>query len=150
MQSKATTVEEYLEQLPDERKQVMQKLVEVIRVNLPKGFSEVMGYGMPGWVVPHSIYPNGYHCDPKQPLPFLSLASQKNHITLYHMGIYGGMLLDWFLEEWKSTSTKKPDLGKGCIRFRKEEDIPFSLIGKLVSKITTEEWIKQYEAMLKK
>jgi hypothetical protein len=148
MQSKATTVSEYISELPPERQQAVSQLVTVIRKNIPQGFSEVMGYGMPGWVVPHSLYPKGYHCDPSLPLPFLSIASQKNHITVYHMGIYSGALLEWFLEQWCKVSPKKPDMGKGCVRFRKPEDIPFELIGELVSKISPAEWISHYEQTL--
>ncbi len=150
MQSKATTVEQYIQELPADRIETIRKLVDTIRKNLPAGFSEGMSYGMPGWVVPHALYPAGYHCDPKQALPFISLASQKNHISVYHMAMYAGALLDWFNEEWKLHSAKKPDIGKSCIRFKKAEDIPFDLIGKLVSKITPQEWISLYESALKK
>jgi hypothetical protein len=145
MQSKAKTIVEYIAELPVERQQTISDLVEVIRQNIPAGFSEVMGYGMPAWVVPHSIYPKGYHCDPKLPLPFLNIASQKNHIAVYHMGLIGGAHLDWFMEEWTKVSEKKPDMGKGCLRFKKTEDIPFSLIGELVSKISPFDWITIYE-----
>ncbi|HKZ36872.1 MAG TPA: DUF1801 domain-containing protein, partial [Chryseolinea sp.] len=117
--------------------------------NLPKGFKEVMSYGMLGYVVPHTLYPNGYHCDPKQPLPFISLASQKSHIALYHMGLYAGKNLDWFTKEWSKTTDKKLDMGKSCIRFKKPEDVPMELIGELASKITPKEWIVMYEKNLK-
>ena len=149
MISKATTVNDYLEELPDGRKEVVSRLVDVIRRNLPAGFSEGMGYGMPAWTVPHSLYPPGYHCNPKLPLPFLNLASQKNYSSIYHMGLYGGKLLDWFLEEWKSVSAKKPELGKSCLRFKKPEEIPYELIGKLVSKISPQQWIEIYEKIRK-
>lgn len=149
MQSKAQTVDQYIGELPEERRQVFTRLLSVIRENLPAGFTEGMSYGMPGWVVPHSIYPKGYHCDPKLPLPFLSIASQKNHIALYHLGLYKGELLDWFLNEWQSAGLKKPDIGKSCIRFKKEEDIPFMLIGKLASKMDPHEWISAYEKNLR-
>lgn len=105
---------------------------------------------MINWVVPHSLYPKGYHCDPKTPLPFLSLASQKNHIAIYHMGLYAGILLDWFVEKWKTTTPKKLDMGKSCVRFKKPEDIPFDLIGELVSKVTPAEWIRIYEESFQK
>ena len=151
MQSKATTVDEYMEQLPDERKAAMKKLRAIIKKHLPKGFQECMGYGMMGYVVPHSKYPAGYHCNPKDPLPFLALASQKNFIALYHMGIYSDpKLLKWFQEAHAKASTKKLDMGKSCIRYKKPEDIPFELIGELVSKMTPDEWIAMYEKMLKR
>lgn len=146
MQSKALTIEEYLTELPAERKAVVEKLRNAIKENLPTGFQEVMSYGMLGYVVPHSIYPNGYHCSPKLPLPFLSLASQKNFIALYHMGIYGKKeLLDWFVSEFPKHTKTKLDLGKSCIRFKKMEDIPFDLIGELATKISVEDWIAIYE-----
>jgi hypothetical protein len=148
MQSKAPTISAYLSQLPDERKQGFSELVNVIRRNIPVGFSEGMGYGMPGWVVPHSIYPKGYHCDTTLPLPFLSIASQKNHIALYHMGLQEGKLLDWFREQWNANSKRKLDMGKGCVRFKKPEDIPFKLIGELVAKLTPTDWITIYENAL--
>ena len=146
MQSKATTVDEYMEQLPDERKAAMKKLRAIIKKHLPKGFQECMGYGMMGYVVPHSKYPAGYHCNPKDPLPFLALASQKNFIALYHMGIYSDpKLLKWFQEAHAKASTKKLDMGKSCIRFKKVNEIPFQLIAELVSKMTWEDWVKLYE-----
>lgn len=150
MQSKSTHPDEYFAQLPEERKLAMEKLRKTILDNLPKGFEEQMSYGMPGYVVPHSLYPAGYHCDPKLPLPFLSLASQKNYISLYHMGLYNGPLLDWFLNEWNGTQKKKTDMGKCCVRFKKTEDIPYELIGKLVSKMTPADWIEVYENALKR
>jgi uncharacterized protein YdhG (YjbR/CyaY superfamily) len=147
MQSKAATPDEYLETLPDDRKAAMQELRKVIKKNLPKGFKEVMSYGMVGYVVPHSTYPNGYHCDPKLPLPFLNIASQKNFIAVYHMGIYSDpKLLEWFTNEFPKHSTAKLDMGKSCIRFKKPEQIPFALIGELVSKMTPEQWIERYES----
>ncbi len=151
MQSKATTVDEYMEQLPEERKAAMKKLRAVIKKNLPKGFQECMGYGMMGYVVPHSKYPVGYHCNPKDPLPFLALASQKNFIAIYHMGIYSDpKLLKWFQEAHAKASSKKLDMGKSCMRYKKPEDIPFELIGELVSKMTPDEWIALYEKQLKR
>jgi len=101
MNYKASSPEEYIKQLPDERKEVVGKLLNIISKNLPKGFKEQMSYGMPGWVVPHSLYPDGYHCDPKLPLPFINLASQKNFVALYHSGIYANPELhDWFVTEY--------------------------------------------------
>jgi len=146
MQSNAPDVNTYFAELPEDRKAVMTELRAAIKKNLPKGFQEIMGYGAPGWVVPHKLYPPGYHCDPKTPLPFLGIASQKNHIAVYHMGIYSsGPLLDWFKAEWPKHSSKKLDMGKSCIRFRKPEDVPVTLIGELASKMTPAEWIEIYE-----
>lgn len=151
MQSKAATPEEYIESLAEERKEAIMKLRKTISENLPKGFEETMGYGMMGYVVPHSAYPAGYHCDPKQPLPFLGFASQKNFISLYHMGLYADKkLLDWFVAEYPKHSKTKLDMGKSCIRFKKQEAIPFELIGELVSKMTMEQWIAVYESNLKR
>ena len=150
MQSKATTVEQYLSELPEDRQKQMKKLRSVIKKNLPKGFEEGMGYGNMGYFVPHSIYPAGYHCNPKDPLPFMGLASQKNSINLYHMGIYADpKLLKWFQDAHAKASPKKLDMGKSCVRYKKPEDIPFDLIGELVSKITVDDWIKMYETVLK-
>lgn len=150
MQSKAPTVDAYLAELPQDRQKAVSKLRSVIKKNLPKGFKEVMGYGMMGWSVPHSIYPAGYHCNPKDPLPFMGLASQKNSINLYHMGIYADhKLLKWFTEAHAKASPKKLDMGKSCIRYKKPEDIPYDLIGELASKITVDEWIERYETVIK-
>ena len=146
MQSKATTPEQYLSELPEDRKEAMLKLRKAIKDNLPKGFEEVMSYGMLGYVVPHSIYPNGYHCNPKLPLPFINLASQKSFIALYHMGIYANKnLFDWFVAEYPKDVKSKIDMGKSCLRFKKMDDIPFDLIAELVRKITVEQWISSYE-----
>ena len=148
MQSTAATVDEYLASLPEERKGVMTELRKAIKKNLPKGFQEVMSYGMIGWVVPHSLYPDGYHCDPRTPLPFMNIASQKNHIALYHMGVYSAQpLLEWFRAEWPKHSSKKLDMGKSCIRFKKPEDVPVALIGELASKLTPQQWIEIYEKL---
>jgi uncharacterized protein YdhG (YjbR/CyaY superfamily) len=146
MQSKATTVDQYLDELPEDRKKAMAELRKVIKKNIPKGFQEVMGYGMPGYSIPHSKYPDGYHCDPKLPLPFLSFASQKNFIAVYHMGIYADpKLLKWFTDAHTKASPKKLDMGKSCLRYKKAEDIPYELIGELVSKMTPDDWIAIYE-----
>lgn len=151
MTSAAATVEEYLNEVPLDRKPALEKLRKVILDNLPKGFQEGMGYGMIGYAVPHSIYPKGYHCNPKLPLPFMSFASQKNSINFYHMGIYANKeLYNWFIEEYPKYSTKKLDMGKSCIRFKKEEDIPYDLIGELVQKISVDDWILTYETAFKK
>jgi len=146
MQIKASTPEEYIGQLPDERKQAIIGIRNAILDHLPEGFVETIGYGMIGYVIPHSLYPNGYHCDPKLPLPFINIASQKNHIALYHMGIYSNKkILDWFIDEYEKHYTAKLDMGKGCLRFKKVDQIPFQLIGELVSKISADQWIKMYE-----
>lgn len=150
MQSKATTVDAYIAELPEDRQKAVAKLRSVIKKNIPKGFKEEMGYGMMGWSVPHSIYPAGYHCNPKDPLPFMGLASQKNFIAVYHMGIYADpKLLKWFLEAHAKASAKKLDMGKSCIRYKKPEDIPFELIGELASKMTVDDWVNIYESEFK-
>lgn len=151
MQSNASTPDEYVNSLPEERKTAIENLRKVINKNLPKGFEETMSYGMIGYVVPHSLYPDGYHCDPKLPLPFMNIASQKNYIAVYHSGVYADKkTLDWFVKEYPKHCKLKLDMGKSCIRFKKPEQIPFELIGELASKITPEEWIKIYEQAVKK
>ena len=151
MKVKTSTIEEYLENIPIERKAVMQKLIDIINLNLPKGFAEQLNYGMPAWVVPHSLYPDGYHCTPELPLPFLSVASQKHFIALYHMGIYvDPELLEWFVSEFPKHAKKKLDMGKSCIRFKKMDDLPFDLIAELCSKMNPNNWIKLYEKHLKR
>lgn len=150
MQSKATTPDEYLASLTEDRKKSMTELRKIILANLPKGFKEGMSYGMLGYCVPHELYPDGYHCDPKLPLPFMSVASQKNFIAVYHMGVYADpALLKWFTEEYAKHSKVKLDMGKSCIRFKKPEQIPFKLIGELASKITVKQWIDMYESAFK-
>lgn len=151
MQSKATTVDAYVAELPEDRQKTINEFRKVIKKNLPKGFKECMNYGMIGWVVPHSKYPGGYHCNPKDPLPFMGLASQKASVNFYHMGIYADpKLLKWFTEAHAKASPKKLDMGKSCIRYKKMEDIPFQLYAELVTKISVEDWIAQYEKMLKR
>lgn len=151
MQSKAVTVDEYIDELSAERKQPMQELRKIIKKNLPKGFQECISYGMIGYVVPHSKYPNGYHCDPRLPLPFMNIASQKNFIAVYHMGIYADpKLYKWFTDAHAKASPKKLDMGKSCIRYKKPEDIPFALIGELATKMTPDDWIGLYEKLYKK
>ena len=152
MKIEAQSVQEYLENLPEERKEPIEKLRKIISENLPKGFEEQMSYGMIGYVIPHSIYPKGYHCTPELPLPFLSIASQKNSINLYHMGIYADeKLLNWFQEEFPKHSKKKLDMGKSCMRFKKPEVIPYDLIGELARKMTPQDWIEMYgNAFVKK
>jgi uncharacterized protein YdhG (YjbR/CyaY superfamily) len=151
MQSTAKTPSEYVDSLPDERKEAMMEIRDAIMQNLPEGFVEVMNYGMLGYVVPHSIYPKGYHCDPKLPLPLMALASQKNNISLYHMGIYADpQLLNWFTAAYPEHVKSKLDMGKSCIRFKKMNEIPYALIGELVAKLSTDKWIEMYESHFKK
>ncbi|MEE9430914.1 MAG: DUF1801 domain-containing protein [Melioribacteraceae bacterium] len=151
MKIEAKIVEEYLENIPEERKQSFNKLRETIVENLPKGFSEVLSYGMIGYVVPHDLYPDGYHCDPKLPLPFVNIASQKNFIALYNMGIYAKPeLLDWFVKEYPKHCKYKLDMGKSCVRFKKIDDIPYKLIGELMTKMSVKDWITLYEKNIKK
>jgi hypothetical protein len=146
MISKATTPEQYLKELPADRRQGFTELRNIILKNLPKGFEERMSYGMIGYVVPHSKYPNGYHCNPKLPLPFINIASQKNFIAFYHMGMYSKPgLLKWFTDEYPKHSPAKLDMGKGCVRFKKPEHIPIKLIGDLIKKVSMNDWITAYE-----
>ena len=146
MQYNADNPEQYIDQLPDDRKEAIGKLRKTILDNLPEGFIETISYGMIGYVVPHTLYPKGYHCDPELPLPFMNIASQKNHIALYHMGIYGNkVLLDWFVHEYTTSFKSKPDMGKGCFRFKNPDRIPYKLIGELAAKISVTDWIKIYE-----
>lgn len=151
MQIKADSPEEYIDQLPEDRKHALQQLRTVILNNLPNGFEETMSYGMIGYVVPHSIYPEGYHCDPSKPLPFMSIASQKNFIGLYHMGIYAvPELYNWFTEEYARQVLTKLDMGKSCVRFKKTNEIPYKLIGELAAKMTPQDWIEIYEDNIKR
>lgn len=151
MRIEASNPEEYISKLPDERKEVINKLRETINKNLPKGFTEEMSYGMIGYVVPHSLYPAGYHCDPKLPLPFISIASQKNFVAFYHMGLYGDEKLSkWFTDEYSKHSKYKLDMGKSCVRFKRMDDIPYDLLADLVQKMSADQWIKLYEENMKR
>lgn len=151
MTYEASTPEEYIAQLPEERKPVVEKLHRIIKTNLPKGFEEGINYKMLGYYVPHSTYPDGYHCDPKLPLPFMNVASQKNSINIYHSGIYAKKeLYDWFVSEYPKYSKRKLDMGKSCIRFKKIDEIPYDLIAELCTKITIDQWITIYESNIKK
>jgi len=151
MTSQATTPEEYIINLPEDRKAPIEKLRESILEHLPTGFEEGIGYGMLAYFVPHSVYPDGYHCDTKLPLPFMSIASQKNFIAVYHMGMYANKeLLDWFTNEYPKHCKYKLDMGKSCVRFKKMDDIPYSLIAELTTKMSSKEWIDLYEANVKK
>jgi hypothetical protein len=151
MKATGVTVEEILENIPEERKEAFSKLHQAIVANLPSGFEPGISYGMLGYVVPHSLYPSGYHCKPAEPLPFASMASQKNSINFYHMGLYADpSLMEWFVSEYPKHSTQKLDMGKSCIRFKKWDQIPFELMGQLMQKMTAEEWIELYERLYKK
>jgi hypothetical protein len=146
MTSKVELPQDYIDALPEDRKQAIEAIREAILTNLPDGFQEVMSYGMLGYVVPHSLYPKGYHCDPKLPLPLIGLGSQKNFIVLHNMGLYANpTLLEWFTTEYPKHCKTKLDMGKGCVRFKKLNDIPFALIGELVSKVSVQQWITWYE-----
>lgn len=151
MQSNATTVDQYIAELPEERQKVISQLRKQIKKNLPKGFKETMGYGMIGYVVPHSMYPDGYHCNPKDPLPFMNIASQKNFVAVYSMGMYSDPeLLKWFTDAYAKAGVGKLDMGKSCIRLKKMDKIPYELFGQLASKVSPQEWIKYYEKTIKK
>jgi hypothetical protein len=151
MKSTATTPEQYLAELPEDRRETVAKLRKVVLDNIPAGFEEVMGYGMLGYVVPHSIFPAGYHCNPRLPLPFVNIASQKNSVNFYHMGLYGNpKLLEWFKTEYPKHSKQKPDMGKSCLRFKKPESIPYDLIAELMKKITVAEWIAWCQQVAKR
>ena len=151
MKIEANNANEYIEQLPEDRKPVMKNLREVILDNLSAGFVETMSYGMIGYVVPHSIYPQGYHCNPELPLPFMNIASQKNYIAVYHMGMYSDKkLYNWFADEFSKRTNSKPDMGKSCIRFKKFDKIPYELIGELTGKISLEEWKSTYQKYLER
>lgn len=147
----AKTVDEYISKVPEERTEAISKLRETVKNNLPKGFEEGMNYKMIGFYVPHSKYPAGYHCDPKLPLPFINIASQKNFVALYHSGIYAdSKLLDWFVAEYPKYVKTKLDMGKSCVRFKKVENIPYALIGELCQKMSADDWIELYEKNVKR
>jgi len=150
MPKPTSSTEEYLANVPEDRKEVFEKMRSIILKSLPNGFEECLIYNMLGWVVPYSIYPNGYHCNPKTPLPFLNLANRKNFIALYHMGLYANKeLFDWFVEEYPKHAKYKLDMGKSCIRFKRLDDIPFDLIEQLLQKMTPQDWVNLYEKNIK-
>ncbi len=150
MKANGVTVNDILSNLPEDRAKYFNELHEIIVKNLPKGFEAAISYGSLGYVIPHTLYPAGYHCKPIEPLPFAGISSQKNSINFYHMGIYSEpKLYDWFVSEYPKHSKQKLDMGKSCIRFKKFEEIPFALIGELMQKMTADEWIKLYETKLK-
>ncbi len=151
MQIKAASVTDYIEQIPEERKEAFYRLRKSIADNLPEGFEESAIYGMITYDVPHSLYPAGYHCTPNLPLPFMAIASQKNFIALYHMGLYANEnLLEWFVNEYPKHVKTRLDMGKSCIRFKKPAAIPFDLIAELTQKMSAAEWIDIYERQIKK
>lgn len=145
------SIDDYLKNLPQDRLEAINKLRSIIKANLPTGFEEAMSYGMISYVVPHSLFPAGYHCDPKLPLPFISIASQKNFVALYHMGIYANPdLLNWFSSEYPKDVKSKLDMGKSCVRFKKMDQIPYELIGELAKKMSPQQWIDLYQASFQK
>lgn len=151
MRIEASSPLDYIDKVPEDRKSAFSKLRDTIIENLPDGFTETMSYGMIGYVVPHSIYPEGYHCDTSLPLPFISLASQKNFIGFYHMGIYADEdIMHWFVDNYKKLVPSKLDMGKSCVRLKKMDQIPYQLIGDLCKKISVEQWISTYETAIKR
>lgn len=151
MKASEHTIEAILTHTPAAQAAAFKQLHQTIVSNLPKGFEPGISYGALGYVIPHSLYPAGYHCKPSEPLPFASIAAQKNSINFYHMGIYAKpTLLEWFVAEYPKHSKQKLDVGKSCIRFKKLDDIPYALIGELMQKMSAKEWISLYEETLKK
>jgi len=147
---KAENIEEYFANIPKERRVPMNKLRATINKNIPKEFTEMLNYGMPGWVVPFSVYPDGYHCNPKLPVPFINIASQKHFIGFYHMGIYANpKLYKWFVSEYPKHCKRKLDMGKSCIRLKNIEEIPYKLLAELCTKMSAQDWIELYEKKLK-
>lgn len=146
MKFEGKSVEAYLKQIPAEKRLVLESMRQTILDNLPTGFVEQISYGMLGYVVPHIIYPKGYHVNPSLPLPFLNLAAQKNYLALYHMGLYvDNALLQDFKNQFKQLCPYPLDIGKSCIRFKYGQEIPFSLIAALLQKIDVPKWISMYE-----
>lgn len=151
MQIKADNPDQYVKLIPEERQAIFNELRSAITSNMSVGIEEKMSYGMIGYVVPKSVYPAGYHCNTDLPLPFANLASQKNFIAFYHMGMYANeKLLQWFKEEYAKRCKYKIDMGKSCVRFKRMDDIPVDLIGELMTKMSAQEWIETYERVLKK
>ena len=151
MAIKPETPDQYVEELPDDRKEVIQRLRTILKENLPVGYEEEISYGMIGYVVPYSIYPAGYAVKPKVPLPLINLASQKNHVALYHMAVYAVPgIAEWFQTEYPKHCKTKLDMGKGCIRFKKMDDIPYDLIGELARKVDVQTWIDTYENVVRR
>ena len=151
MRIPANSVSEYISKVPEDRRESFEKILEILRNNLPEGFQECLGYGMPAFAVPHSLYPDGYHCKPEEPLPFISVGNQKNFIGFYHMGVYAmPEIYEWFVNEYPKHSKFKLDMGKSCLRLKRMNDIPYDLIAELAQKITPEQWIEVYEFNIKK
>jgi len=149
-QAKYNSIEEYIDTIPEDRIEPFLKLKKTIEEHIPEGFEEALQYNMPAYNVPLSTYPEGYHCDASQPLPFISIANQKNFIALYHFGMYADKeLYDWFVAEYPNHAKYKLDMGKSCIRFKKMTDIPYDLVGELVQKMSLEKWVSTYEKNLK-
>lgn len=143
--------ENYINSIPEERKESLLKILTLLEIHLPNGFEAQTQYSMPSYVVPHSLFPDGYHCNPKEPLPFISVASQKNFIALYHMGLYANPeLYQWFVAEYPKHSKYKLDMGKSCIRFKKIDDIPYNLLEMLFKKMTPQDWIQLYTENIRK
>ncbi|MCI0340916.1 MAG: DUF1801 domain-containing protein [Planctomycetales bacterium] len=150
MQSRAATVAEYLAELPPDRREAMQAVRQVILANLDKDYEEGMQYGMIGYYVPHRVYPAGYHCNPKAPLPFACLASQKGYMAVYLMSVYGSPGENaWFREGWAKTG-KKLDMGKSCVRFKKLEDVALDVVGEAIRRMPVKRYVAGYEAVLAK
>jgi len=148
MKSNARTVDEYIKALPEDRRSAISAVREVILDHLPKGYEERMTYGMIGYVVPHTIYPSGYHCDPKVPLLYANLGSQKNHMALYLMSVYGDKAIEqWFRKAWQAAG-KKLDMGKSCVRFKKIEDVPLEVIGQVIARVPVKNYIERVEKVL--
>ena len=148
--SMTLTIESYINSLPKDSKESVHKIIEVVEENIPVCYAKIMNYSMPSFVIPHSIYPAGYHVTPVLPLPFIGVASQKNHIGFYHMGLYAdSKLLDWFISEYPKYCKSKLDMGKSCIRFKKMVDIPYELVAELSTRMTTQDWISIYEKNIK-
>jgi hypothetical protein len=148
MQSTAPTVEAYLASLPADRREAIERVRTVINENLPSGYAEGMQYGMIGWFVPHAVYPPGYHCDPKQPLPFVSLASQKNHMAVYLCSVYMAPgELAWFEQAWRATG-KRLDMGKSCVRFKTLDGVALGVLGESVSRWPVPRFVAAYEGAL--
>ena len=151
MQSKATSVDQYLKEIPADRRNDINAIRGVLKTHLPEGYEETMQYGMIGYVVPHRLYPAGYHCDPKLPLPFMALASQKASISLYHMGLYAdAALMAWFQTAHAKASPRKLDMGKSCVRYKKPEDMPLDLLAELAGRMTVADWVALYERMVRR
>lgn len=148
VKNSATTVEEYLQGLPADRRVAVSAVRKSILASLPEGYVECISYGMIGYVVPHSLYPAGYHCNPKLPLPYACVGSQKNHMALHLMTVYGDPAMEkWFRKAWTDTG-KKLDMGKACVRFKKLEDVPLDVIGQVIARVTVKNYIARVEKLI--